>query len=293
MSEPFCFDPLRQRYPSQRFPLYARGGMVNCSCPQAAAAGLEVLRRGGNAVDAAVAAAATLTVAEPTANGIGSDAFALVWSEKDKRLFGLNASGPAPQLLSVDRVQADGRAADGRMPLRGWTPVTVPGAPGAWAALNGRFGRLSLSEDLAPAVGYARDGYPCGPNIAAMWQRSVDIFSKTLTGPEYGPWFHTFAPDGRAPRAGEMVYLPDHAATLQQIGETDAEAFYRGDIARRIDAQSRRDGGYIRYEDQAAIQPQWVEPISVNYRGFDVCEIPPNGQGIAALMALNILKASL
>ena len=145
MIDPSAFDPLQQRSPSQRFPLYARGGMVNCSCPQAAAAGLEVLRRGGNAVDAAVAAAATLTVAEPTANGIGSDAFALVWSEKDKRLFGLNASGPAPQLLSVDRVQADGRAADGRMPLRGWTPVTVPGAPGAWVALNGRFGRLSLS----------------------------------------------------------------------------------------------------------------------------------------------------
>ena len=264
--------------------------MVNCSSPQASAAGLEVLRRGGNAVDAAVAAAAALTVVEPTANGIGSDAFALVWSEKDQKLFGLNASGPAPGLLSIDRVMADGRAVDGRMPLRGWTPVTVSGAPGAWAALSGRFGRLSLSEDLAPAVRYAAEGYPCGPNLSAMWQRSFDSFSKTLTGPEYGPWFRTFAPQGRAPRAGEMVYLPDHAATLQAIGETDAEAFYRGDIARRIDAQSRRDGGYIRYEDYAAFHPKWVEPISVNYRGFDVCEIPPNGQGIAALMALNILK---
>ena len=123
-----------------------------------------------------------------------------------------------------------------------------------------------------------------------MWQRSVESFSRTLTGPEFRAWFHTFAPKGRAPRAGEMIFLPDHAATLRAIGETDAEAFYRGDIARRIDAQSRREGGYIRYEDYAAFQPQWVEPISVNYRGFDVCEIPPNGQGIAALMALNILK---
>ena len=290
MTDPFPFDPLRQRYPSQRFPLYARGGMVNCSSPQAAAAGLEVLRKGGNAVDAAVAAAATLTVVEPTANGIGSDAFALVWSEREQRLFGLNSSGPAPQLLSIDRVMADGRAVNGKMPVRGWTPVTVSGAPGAWAALNGRFGRLTLSEDLSPAVAYAEGGYPCGPNLAAMWQLSFDTFSRTLTGPEYRPWFETFAPGGRAPKAGEMIYLPDHGATLRAIGESNAEAFYRGDIARKIDAQSRRDGGYIRYEDYAAFQPRWVEPISVNYRGFDVCEIPPNGQGIVALMALNILK---
>ena len=290
MTDPFPFDPLRQRYPSQRFPLYARGGMVNCSSPQAAAAGLEVLRKGGNAVDAAVAAAATLTVVEPTANGIGSDAFALVWSEREQRLFGLNSSGPAPQLLSIDRVMADGRAVNGKMPVRGWTPVTVSGAPGAWAALNGRFGRLTLSEDLSPAVAYAEGGYPCGPNLAAMWQLSFDTFSRTLTGPEYRPWFETFAPGGRAPKAGEMIRLPDHGATLRAIGESNAEAFYRGDIARKIDAQSRRDGGYIRYEDYAAFHTRWVEPISVNYRGFDVCEIPPNGQGIVALMALNILK---
>ena len=290
MPDPFAFDPLRQRYPSQRFPLYARGGMVNCSSPQAAAAGLEVLRRGGNAVDAAVAAAATLTVVEPTANGIGSDAFALVWSEQDHKLFGLNSSGPAPRLLSIDRVLSDGRAVNGKMPLRGWTPVTVSGAPGAWSALNKRFGRLPLREDLAPAVQYAEEGYPCAANLANLWQRAFTAFSETLTGPEFRPWFHTFAPEGRAPVAGEMIYLKDHAATLRAIGETDAEAFYRGDIARKIDEQSRRDGGYIRYEDCAAFSPRWVEPISVNYRGFDVCEIPPNGQGIAALMALNILK---
>ena len=291
MTDPFPFDPLYQRYPSQRYPLYARGGMVNCSSPQAAAAGLDILRRGGNAMDAAVAAAAALTVVEPTANGIGSDAFALLWSEKDQRLFGLNSSGPAPQLLSMDRVNADGRAVNGKMPTRGWTPITVSGAPAAWAALNGRFGRLSLSEDLSPAVRYAEEGYPCGPNLAAMWEISFNNFLKTLTGPEYKPWFDTFAPQGRAPRAGEMIYLKDHGATLRAIGETDAEAFYRGDIARRIDEQSRRDGGYIRYEDYAAFHPRWVEPISVNYRGYDVYEIPPNGQGIAALMALNILKA--
>ena len=290
MSDPFPFDPLFQRYPSQRFPLYARGGMVNCSSPQAAAAGLEVLRKGGNAMDAAVAAAAALTVVEPTANGIGSDAFALIWSEKDQKLFGLNSGGPAPQLLSIDRVMADGRAVNGKMPVRGWTPITVSGAPGAWAAIQGRFGRLSLSEDLVPAVRYAQEGYPCAPNLSAMWRISFDNFSKNLTGPEFKPWFDTFCPNGRVPKAGEMICLPDHAATLRRIGETNAEAFYRGDIARRIDEQSRRDGGYIRYEDYAAFRPRWVEPISVNYRGFDVCEIPPNGQGITALMALNILK---
>ncbi|MBR3135458.1 MAG: gamma-glutamyltransferase family protein [Clostridia bacterium] len=288
--DPFPFDPLQQRYPSQRFPLYARGGMVNCSSPQAAAAGLEALRRGGNAVDAAVAAAAALTVVEPTANGIGSDAFALVWSEQEQKLFGLNASGPAPQMLSIERVTADGRAVNGRMPVRGWTPVTVSGAPAAWAALNSRFGRLSLLEDLTPAIRYGEEGYPCSPNLAAMWKVSYDLFSRTLTDPAYKPWFDTFAPQGRAPVAGEMIYLKDHAATLRRIGETDAEAFYRGEIARRIDGQSRRDGGYVRFEDYAAFHPRWVEPISVNYRGFDVCEIPPNGQGIAALMALNILK---
>ena len=187
--DPFPFDPLQQRYPSQRFPLYARGGMVNCSSPQAAAAGLEALRRGGNAVDAAVAAAAALTVVEPTANGIGSDAFALVWSEQEQKLFGLNSSGPAPGLLSIDRVKNDGRAEEGHMPVRGWTPVTVPGAPAAWAALNGRFGRLSLLEDLTPAIRYGAEGYPCSPNLAAMWKVSFDLFSKTLTGPEHGPWF--------------------------------------------------------------------------------------------------------
>ena len=288
--DPFPFDPLQQRYPSQRFPLYARGGMVNCSSPQAAAAGLEALRRGGNAVDAAMAAAAALTVVEPTANGIGSDAFALVWSEQEQKLFGLNASGPAPQMLSIERVTADGRAVNGRMPVRGWTPVTVSGAPAAWAALNSRFGRLSLLEDLTPAIRYGEEGYPCSPNLAAMWKVSYDLFSRTLTDPAYKPWFDTFAPQGRAPVAGEMIYLKDHAATLRRIGETDAEAFYRGEIARRIDGQSRRDGGYVRFEDYAAFHPRWVEPISVNYRGFDVCEIPPNGQGIAALMALNILK---
>ena len=284
------FDPLAQRYPSQRFPVYARGGMVNCSSPLASAAGLSVLRKGGSAVDAAVAAAAALTVVEPTANGLGSDAFALVWSEKEKRLFGLNSSGPAPLLASAERILADGRDRNGKMPAHGWTPVTVPGAPKAWAELVGRFGKLSLTEDLAPAVAYARDGYPCAPNLALLWSGACRRYRQSLTGPEFEAWFRTFAPNGTGPEAGDLIRLPDHAASLEAIGETDAESFYRGEIAQKIDAESRKRGGYLRYEDLAAYEARWVEPARLDYRGFEVCEIPPNGQGVVALMALNILK---
>ncbi len=284
------FDPLAQRYPSQRFPIYARGGMVNCSSPQAAAAGLEALRSGGNAIDAAVAAAAALTVTEPTANGIGSDAFAILWSVRDGRLYGLNSSGPAPMLASIDRVLSDGNDADGKMPVLGWTPVTVPGAPKAWAELTKRFGRRSLSENLEPAVRYARDGYPCSPNLSDSWKKAFASYKARMKGDVFTPWFSTFAPLGRGYEAGEMIRLPDHAATLEAIGQTNADAFYKGSLAEKIDAQSRAAGGYLRAEDLAAYEPVWTEPIRMNYRGYEVCEIPPNGQGIVALMALNILK---
>ncbi len=286
----YGFDPLLQRYPSQRFPIYARGGMVNCSSPQASAAGLEILLAGGNAMDAAVAAAAALTVTEPTANGIGSDAFAILWSAKDRRLYGLNSSGPAPALASIRRVLDDGRDENGAMPTHGWTPVTVPGAPAAWAALSSRFGRLPLKRALAPAVRYARDGYPCAPNLAQMWNLALTRFRKELRAPCFQAWFDTFSPPGDLWHAGDMIRLPDHADTLEAIGETNAEAFYRGALAEKTDAASREQGGYLRYDDLAAYQPVWVEPIRVNYRGYEVCEIPPNGQGITALMALNILK---
>ena len=284
------FDPLAQRYPSQRFPVYAREGMVNCSSPQAAAAGLEALHWGGNAIDAAVAAAAALTVVEPTANGIGSDAFALVWSEKDKKLFGLNSSGPAPRLATIETVLADGKDDKGKMPTYGWTPVTVPGAPKAWAELSRRFGRMPLSEAMAPAIRYAREGYPCAPNLALMWQRAFKKYKEVCTGPEFAEWYRVFAPQDRPYQAGELICLPDHADTLESIAFTEADDFYKGEIAKQIDADSKKFGGYLRYEDLAAYEAKWVEPISVDYRGYQVCEIPPNGQGIAALMALNILK---
>ncbi len=284
------FDPNQQKYPSQRYPIYARNGMVNCSSPMASAAGLEILRRGGNAVDAAVAAASTLTVVEPTANGLGSDAFAIVWIEKDRKLYGLNASGPAPMLASIEKIRAEGLAENGKMPAHGWAPVTVPGAVGAWQALNSRFGRLTLMDDLMPAVYYAEEGYPCEPNLARHWQAAFRAYNRELTEPCFESWFRTFTSSGRAPEAGDLIRLPDHALSLRMIGESGGESFYRGELARKIDGESRKYGGFLRFEDLAGFEPEWVEPLHVSYRGYDVCEIPPNGQGIVALMALNILK---
>lgn len=282
------FDPTYQKYPSQRYPIYANRGMVATSSPQAAAAGLEILQAGGNAVDAAIAAAAVLTVTEPTANGIGGDAFALVWM-KDK-LYGLNANGPAPQNISIDKVLENKQDEEGKMPTYGWTPVTVPGQPKGWAALSQRFGKLPLSQVLAPAVRYAREGYPCSPNLAKMWKRAYDKFKENLSGEVFDEWFRTFTPEGRPYRAGEIIRLPNHADTLEKIGATNADAFYKGELADKIAQSSRKYGGYLSKEDLENYDVEWVEPISINYKGYDIWEIPPSGQGIVTLMALNILK---
>ena len=196
------FDPLAQRYPSQRFPLYARKAMVNCSVPQASAAGLQVMLKGGNAFDAAVAAAAALTVAEPTANGIGADAFCIAWNAREQRLVGLNSSGPAPRGISIDKLREDGNVDHGHMPVLGWSPVTVSGAPGAWAAINGRYGRLSLSEDLAPAVDYARNGYAVGPNLAYFWKRAAAKYASCNEDGRFDAWFDTFTSNGACPPGG-------------------------------------------------------------------------------------------
>ncbi|MGI6366103.1 MAG: gamma-glutamyltransferase family protein [Bacillota bacterium] len=278
-------DTLYYPYPSQRTVVYARRGMVATSQPLAAQAGLEVLKKGGNAIDAAIATAACLTVVEPTSNGIGSDAFALIWTQG--KLHGLNASGPAPRAISIEALKQAGIQ---EMPRYGFTPVTVPGAPGAWAECNRRFGRLPLREVLAPAIGYAREGYPLSPILAKYWGIAFRNYSQNLQGEEFQSWFETFAPGGRAPRAGEMWSSEDHARTLEEIADTRAESFYRGNLAEKIDRFSRQFNGYIRAEDLANFRPEWVEPIGVKYRGYDVWEIPPNGQGLVALMALNILR---
>lgn len=279
------FDPLYHPYASRRNPVYARNGMVCTSQPLAAQAGLAILRKGGNAIDAAIATAAALTVVEPTSNGIGGDNFALVWTQG--KLHGLNSSGPAPQAISIDALNQAGVT---ELPKHGWIPVTVPGAPAGWAALSERFGKLPLTEVLAPAIEYAEKGYPLSPVLGRNWERGYANFKQVLTGDEFRHWFETFAPEGRAPAIGEVWRSPDHARTLQEIAETRAESFYRGAIAEKIDQFSRQYGGYLRKEDLAAFRSDWVDPIRVDYRGYDVWEIPPNGQGIIALMALNILK---
>lgn len=278
-------DSLYYPYPSQRTVAYARRGMVATSQPLAAQVGLDILKKGGNAVDAAIATAACLTVVEPTSNGIGSDAFALIWTKG--KLHGLNASGPAPKAISIEALKQDGLE---KIPHYGFVPVTVSGAPGAWAETNRRFGKLPLTEILAPAIDYARNGYPLSPTLAKYWGYAFRNYSKNLQGQEFKSWFETFAPGGKAPRVGEMWRSEDHASTLEEIADTQAESFYRGKLAEKIDQFSRKYNGYIRAQDLADFHPEWVEPISVKYRGYDVWEIPPNGQGLVALMALNILE---
>ncbi len=281
------FDPNFQPYPSNRYCVTARNGMVASGSNLATAAGLEVLRKGGNAVDAAVATAAALTVVEPTANGLGSDSFALVWI-KDK-LFGLNSSGYSPKNITLEKVLE--KYPDGKMPTHGWTPVMVPGAVKSWPTLVKRFGKLSLAEDLAPAIRYASEGFPLSPMLSQMWERATQIFHKRFDGRnEFAEWFRVFTNNGESYHFGDIVKLPDHAKTLKLIAETDADAFYKGEIAEQLVKQSERDGGYFSLEDLSSYESEWVEPIKVNYRGYDVYEIPPNGQGIVALMALNILK---
>jgi gamma-glutamyltranspeptidase/glutathione hydrolase len=271
-------------YASRRLPVVGHRGIVATSQPLAAIAGLDILKAGGNAVDAIVATATMLAVVEPTSNGIGSDAFALVWD--GTQLHGLNGSGRAPATLTVDEVRAHGHQT---MPARGWLPVTIPGAPRIWADLHQRFGRLSFEQVLAPAIITAESGFAVSPTVAQSWQQTERTFS-SLSGPEFAPWFDAFSRDGRAPRAGDVWTAPDQAETLRRIASSQGDDFYTGRIAERIASFSARTGGYVTLEDLAGHTSTWVEPIGVNYRGFDVWEIPPNGQGIAALVALNLLE---
>lgn len=278
------FDALYHPYTAKRLSTYAKNGMVATSQPLAAQAGLDMIKKGGNAIDAAIATAACLTVVEPTSNGIGGDAFALVWTKG--RLYGLNASGPAPQNMSIDKLKEAGYE---EVPPFGWPSVTVPGAPSAWSALSKRFGRLSLSEVLKPAIDYAKHGYPVSPILGRYWKKEYNTF-RALKDWKFDSWFETFAPHGRAPEIGEVWASPDHAATLQSIAATDGESFYRGELAEKIHRFSKQSGGYLTGDDLADYHPEWVEPIHVNYRGYDVWELPPNGQGLVALQALNLLK---
>ncbi len=263
-------------YPSQRSPLLARN-VVATSQPLAAQAGLRMLLKGGNAVDAAVATAITLTVVEPTMNGIGSDAFALVWAEG--KLHGLNASGRAPAAWSPARF-----AGRDQMPTEGWDAVTVPGAVSGWVALSQRFGRLPFADLFEPAIEYAERGYLVSPVIARQWADATDRLRGQPTFRE------AFMPGGRTPGPGELFRFPYQGKTLSRIAQTKGEAFYRGDLAEKIAAASASQGGAMTAADLAAHGADWVEPINAAYQGHNLHEIPPNGQGIAALMALGILR---
>lgn len=279
------FNSQTYPYAAPRQATYAKNGMVATSQPLASQAGLAILKQGGNAIDAAIATAACLTVVEPTSNGIGGDAFALVWTKGN--LHGLNASGRSPKAISIDAVKEAGHQA---IPKYGWIPVTVPGAPGAWAELSKQFGKLPLQEVLKPAILYAQDGFPVSPTLSKFWKKAYDVFKAQLTDDMFREWFQTFAPNDRAPEPGEIWSSPNHAKTLQEIAETGAESFYRGELAEKISNFSQANGGFLDLDDLASYQPDWVSPIKVNYHGYDVWEIPPNGQGIVALQALTILK---
>jgi gamma-glutamyltranspeptidase/glutathione hydrolase len=273
-------------FPSQRMPVMACNGIVATSQPLAAQAGLTILQQGGNAVDAAVATAIALTVVEPTVNGIGSDAFALVWD--GAQLHGLNGSGRAPAALNAAKLREQGHR---DIPVNGWLSVTVPGAPAAWAELQQRFGRLSLAEIMAPTIAYARDGYPVSPITAQGWASSARRFLP-LKEAAFAGWPATFTVSGRPPKAGERWASPGHARTLQILAERGVRDFYEGELAEKIAAFSQATGGLLRLDDLAAHHSDWVEPIGVDYRGYQVWEIPPNGQGLTALIALALLEGT-
>lgn len=262
-------------YSSRRAPVLARN-VVATSQPLAATVGLDLLRRGGNAIDAAVAAAIALTVVEPCSNGVGGDAFALVWHEGE--LSGLNASGRAPAMWQPERF-----AAHETMPGLGWEAVTTPGAVSAWVALSDRFGKLPFEDLFEPAIRYARDGFHVGHKTASAWARAGKHFAA------FADFQAHFLPNGRAPQASELFVNADLAETLTSIAQTRGEAFYHGALAERIDAAARAQGGALRLADLEEHRADWVNPIAQPYRGVELVEIPPNGQGLAAQIALAIL----
>ncbi len=264
-----------------RSAVYAPHGMAATSHPLATQIALDTLQSGGSAVDAAIAANAALGLMEPTGNGIGGDLFAIVWDPKTRKLYGYNGSGRSPKSLSLDELKRRGLS---DMPPHGPLPVTVPGTVDAWFALHGRFGTRTMADNLAPAIRYAREGHPVHEVIAYYWGRSVPVLSAW-------PGFkEQLTIGGRAPEAGETWRNANLASTLEQVAHGGRDAFYKGEIARVIGAYFKANGGFLSYEDLASHTGEWVAPVSTRYRGYDVWELPPSGQGIAALQMLNLLE---
>jgi gamma-glutamyltranspeptidase / glutathione hydrolase len=271
-----------------RSEVLARHGMVCTSVPAATQVGLDILKRGGNAVDAAIAANATLGLMEPVSNGIGGDLFAIVYSAKENKLYGINGSGRSPLGLSYEQMRAElDKLHRKTIPPRGMLPISVPGTVDAWSELHKKFGKFKFSDDLAPAVKYAEEGFPVTELIAFYWHFGPEIY-KDLPG----GFLETYTLDdkGRTPAKGDIFKNPALAKTLRLIGEKGRDAFYKGEIADKIDKFMRENGGFLRKADFEKHTSTWVDPVSANYRGYDVFELPPNGQGIATLQILNILE---
>jgi gamma-glutamyltranspeptidase / glutathione hydrolase len=271
-----------------RSEVLATHGMVCTSVPAATEVGIEILKRGGSAVDAAIAANATLGLMEPVSNGIGGDLFAIVYSAKENKLYGINGSGRSPLGLSYEEMKSEvAKLHRETIPPHGMLPISVPGCVDAWAELHKKFGKLKLSDDLAPAIRYAEEGFPVTDLIAYYWALGPRLY-KGLPG----AFVETYTLDGkgRTPAKGDIFKNPDLARTLRSIGEKGRDAFYKGEIAEKIDAFMRGNGGFLRKTDLEKHTSTWIDPVSVNYRGYDVFELPPNAQGIAALQMLNILE---
>lgn len=277
----FAADRITGRMFATRSEVLGQNGMVASSHPLATQIGLDILKKGGTAVDAAIAVNAALGLMEPTSCGIGGDLFAMVWEAKTGKLYGLNASGTAPKRISLDYFRKNNLS---RVPYYGPLSWTVPGAPDGWFELHKKFGKLDMKTILTPSIEYAEKGFPVTELIAHYWQSSVQKFK------EYENFQKLYAPGGKAPQKGDIFKNPELAATYRLLAEKGREVFYTGEIARRLDAYSQRVGGFLRYDDLAEFHPEWVQPLSVNYKGYDVWELPPNGQGLAVLQMLNMLK---
>jgi len=264
-----------------RSPVLATNAMAATSQPLATQVALDIMKSGGNAIDAAIAANALLGLVEPTGNGIGGDLFAIVWDSKTKRLYGLNGSGRSPKSLSLDWFRSNGYES---IPAHGPLPVTVPGAVDGWFMLHDRFGKKPMKELLKPTIDYARNGFPVSQLISYYWERSIPILGK------FPGFLEQFTDDGTAPREGEIWRNLGLATTLESIANEGRDVFYRGHIAKSIARYMQENGGFLSYDDLESHSGNWVDPVSTNYRGFDVWELPPNGQGIAALQILNIME---
>ncbi len=264
-----------------RSEVIAQYGMACTSQPLATQVALDILKAGGNAIDAAIAANALLGLVEPTGNGVGGDLFAIVWDAETLRLYGLNASGRSPRSLTLEYFKENGYE---KIPAYGPLPVSVPGCVDGWFELNKRFGSMDMDQILKPAIRYAREGFPLTELIAYYWAGNARSLSR------YPNVKEVYMPGGKAPGKGDIFKNPYLANTLEKLAKDGRDAFYKGEIARTIDTFIKEQGGFLSYEDMASHSSEWVEPVSSSYRGYDVWELPPNGQGIAALQILNILE---